>query len=145
MIKYIFIILIFLLGCVRRDKCSNFREGLFLMKSDSVKNHEFYVKRKINEQIEIQKNGEKNFYILNWISNCSYEIKLNKKRKQTHKLNYIDNIYIIRVEIQKIEADTAFYKSYINANGVEIPAVTGKMILIKEMSVPRSRTEPSLL
>lgn len=132
MIKYILIIFIFLLSCDKKNKCDNFREGFFLIKSDSVKNYEFYIKRINNEQIEIQKNGKKTFYDLNWISSCSYELQLNKKREQTYKSINIDNNDIIRVEIQNIEGDTAFYKSYLKVNNIEIPAVTGRMILIKE-------------
>ena len=65
----------------KKEECESFKYGKFKVFFDEKKEESFYtLSRNENEQVEIDARGNKVFYTVEWLSNCSYLSKYDTKK-----------------------------------------------------------------
>ncbi len=119
-----FIFNTFLYG--QKPDCERFHYGSFMTISDSLLNNQsFKVIRTFNEQVEINSDGQKLFFNIQWISNCSYKIWFNNN---SNKLQSSIRDKTVLINLFKTSNDTAFYKTFLIKDKKHVEVSSGRMV-----------------
>ncbi|WP_348745517.1 hypothetical protein [Tenacibaculum sp. 190524A05c] len=97
-IFYLILILMSFQSCKGQLKCSDLKNGIFELKSETGTT---IIERKGN--IQIEKNKGLNYYSdVEWISNCKYELKNHRNHKGELEKEELNKIYTVEIiEIMK--------------------------------------------
>ena len=95
--------------------CQDFKEGYFSVKMLGETSVHYWIDRTENEQIETNEYGEKVYYAIEWINDCSFIQKFDKnKMKLTDDMKMINNDGGVVVELLEVENDKCiYYQSYV--------------------------------
>lgn len=129
----ILLILISLTSCAQKTDCYRFKDGTFFVTLDSLPNsHYFYVFRNATRQVEVDKNNIETYLSVNWLSDCSYEVRLLPEVNEGKNLKILTDSSIIRIEIFKTKKDTAWFNSS-SIIDKRVNSFNGKMIRVGEV------------
>ena len=101
----------------KKEECELFKYGKFKVFFGEKKEESFYtLDRTQNEQVEIDARGNKVFYTVEWLSNCSYISKYDTKKNQmTEDMKMVneDGGIVVILENKTIEGKCIKYTSYV--------------------------------
>ncbi|GAA3596690.1 hypothetical protein Q4Q39_08370 [Flavivirga amylovorans] len=107
------ILLSSLFGCNQKSTCQDFQKGNFIIKLDT----EVYSKyeRTENTQIETDQLGNKIYYSIEWISECSFIQKFDEdKMELTDEMKMVNKDGGVVIELLDIIGDGCIsYQSYV--------------------------------
>ena len=95
--------------------CKNYKFGTFSIFFDKSKDSYFTIKRGKNSQLETNLNGDKMYYSIEWINECSYIQKFDKNRnKLTESMKMINKDGGMVIELLNITENKCInYQSYV--------------------------------
>jgi hypothetical protein len=103
------------LGYTEKNDCKEYKFGTFSIFFDGSQKSYFTIKRDKTTQIEVNPNGKKVFYTIEWLNECKYIQKFdNKKNKLTEEMKMINEDGGIVIEFLNKEDDKCInYQSYV--------------------------------
>ena len=109
-------------ACSENGNCSDFKEGDFIVPSDSETNIPYQIIRKKDSQIEIVSDPEfsgTSYINIEWINDCSYISKYDtSKMELTEFQKYINDNGGIVTEIIGFDGKCALLKSTLTVDGI---------------------------
>ena len=95
--------------------CIDFKVGYFSVKIMDDTSIYYWVDRTEKDQIETNEYGEKVYYTIEWINDCSFVQKFDKnKMKLTNEMKMINDDGGVVVELLEVENDKCiYYQSYV--------------------------------
>jgi hypothetical protein len=76
---FILTVLVHIVSYSQEFTCDDFREGSFYLVSEDYPDIFHQILRKGRKQIELNQDGEEYHYNIQWIDDCSYILRLDKK------------------------------------------------------------------
>ncbi len=95
--------------------CEDFKKGLFHVKEPNGTEIYYTLKRSENSQIETNMFGDKVYYTIKWLSDCSYLQKFDKTKMQlTDEMKMVNGDGGMVVELLKVKNDSTIkFQSYV--------------------------------
>ena len=115
-LKYLFIIVMpqFIFGYQEPLVCKDFKTGSYSVETDGMPTG-FQITRTEQNQMEKNENDEEAYYIVEWLSECSYVSKFDSsKMKLTDEMKMINSDGGIVVELKEVISDDCItFQSYV--------------------------------
>ena len=104
-----------LLNCDSELSCKDFKKGSFHVKELNGTEIYYTLERGENSQIETNMFGDKVYYTIKWINDCSYLQKFDKsKMKLTDEMKMVNGDGGMIIELLKVKNDsTITFQSYV--------------------------------
>ena len=108
-------------------KCSDFKNGVFIVPTDTEGGDPYRIIRKDSLQTEIDSKGVKIYSIITWLNECSYILKYDENRMELKDYQkQINNVGGLIVNVTKTKGNCFYFTSKIKGE-VESERIDGVM------------------
>jgi len=101
----------------KKEECESFKYGKFKVFFGEKQEESFYtLTRNQNEQVETDSRGNKVFYSVKWLSNCSYLAKYDTNKNEITddmKMVNADGGIVVILENENVKGKCIKYTSYV--------------------------------
>ena len=117
---------------LEKSDCNDYKEGSYKIYMSGDSQSYYTINRTHSSQIETNENGDKVFYTIKWISDCSYIQKFDRRKMELNdEMKMINNDGGMVVELLDVKIENRIsFKSYVK-KFKEMSLTTGEFEKIK--------------